>query len=225
MDKSKLLRTAEEIKTVGNPDVPLLDKRHERFCNEYVIDFNGARAYRDAGFTARTENGSDRACAWRLLTRSNVKARIQYLLNQSKNSAFESTQATIKQRIVDALNSKITDYMRWDDAGNAMLLPADMLPMPELIQEASIEGGKIRIKLMSKDRALEHLAKIEKLLVDSHEISGELMVRQQLEANEAYKRRMANMGKTAPKCSETRVETKKRSVVKGAQAKKRQKRQ
>ncbi|MCK4819971.1 terminase small subunit [bacterium] len=54
----------------------LKNRRHEEFCWQYVIDFNGARAARDSGYSKRTA----KVAASKLMTRTNIQKRIEKLL-------------------------------------------------------------------------------------------------------------------------------------------------
>ena len=191
---------------------PLHPDNYERFCQLYVIDFNGAKAYREAGFNIdETKEGAivtAGSAAYRLLKCVQVQERIRFLAKQHKKAILCNAES-VKQRMIEALNADITDYMGMDEEGKLIPKPLHMMENRALIQEISSDGdGKFKIKLMSKDKVLEHLAKIEKLLVDSHEISGELMVRQQVEANEAYKMRLAKLSKTPKMTRESGLEQK-----------------
>lgn len=50
-----------------------LSKRRSKFVNEYILDHNGSRAARDAGYAT----SGARVTAHRLLTNANVKAAIE----------------------------------------------------------------------------------------------------------------------------------------------------
>lgn len=75
---------ADEIK-------PLTEKE-ELFCQSYLIDFNGARAARDAGYS----QDSDRSIAAENLTKPHIRARIQELRAEMGKS-FNITRERIAQ--------------------------------------------------------------------------------------------------------------------------------
>ena len=52
----------------------LKNKRHERFCREYVKDHNGSAAYKRAGYKSKRD--ATRINAARLITNDNIKMRI-----------------------------------------------------------------------------------------------------------------------------------------------------
>lgn len=198
---AKILRIDENNIGIsaGECPHPLYPDNYERFCQLYVIDFNGAKAYREAGFgidlKKKKANVTASAAAWQLLKNIKIQERIRYLSRQHKQTML-CNAGSIKQMMVDTIAAQPSDFVGMDDEGKLVTKPMHMWTNARLIQEIESDGqGKIKIKLMSKDKAIEHLAKIEKLLVDSHEISGELMVVQQVEANEAYKMRLAKLSK------------------------------
>ena len=52
----------------------LKNKRHERFCREYVKDHNGSAAYKRAGY--KIKGDAARVNASQLLTKTNIQQRI-----------------------------------------------------------------------------------------------------------------------------------------------------
>lgn len=57
----------------------LAKPKHEAFCREYVVDFNGAQAAIRAGYSERTA----RAIASELLTKPDIQARVKFLREAS----------------------------------------------------------------------------------------------------------------------------------------------
>ena len=57
---------------------PLDNKRHERFCREYIRDFNAAQAYIRAGYSPKGAKTS----ASTLLADPNLIGRVQYLVDK-----------------------------------------------------------------------------------------------------------------------------------------------
>ena len=59
----------------------LKNKKHELFCQEYVKDGNGTKAYLRAGYVVKDDNVA-KINASRLLTNANVKKRIAELMEK-----------------------------------------------------------------------------------------------------------------------------------------------
>lgn len=64
----------------AKPIGPLEDPREERFCREYLVDFNGAGAVARAGYTQKPRSAAVQAA--RLLTRANIRERLAELAQQ-----------------------------------------------------------------------------------------------------------------------------------------------
>lgn len=77
---------------------PLDNPRHEKFSVEYAVSGNAAGAYRRVyGKRTSTEN-SVRACASRLLTFSNIKARVKALRREYQARQVDKGLLTIEER-------------------------------------------------------------------------------------------------------------------------------
>jgi phage terminase small subunit len=88
--------------------MPVLSSpRHERFCQEYVIDDNGTRAYKAAGFKVRSD-GSAAAAATRLLKAVKIRARILEI-EVTKRRAVEEAIHVDKTWVVNKLVKNV-DY-------------------------------------------------------------------------------------------------------------------
>ena len=66
----------------------LKNPRHERFCQEYLIDLNATKAYLRAGYSVK--DAAAAACSSRLLTTAKVAARVAAL----QHERAERTQIT-----------------------------------------------------------------------------------------------------------------------------------
>lgn len=75
-------------------------KKHERFCQEYVIDYNGAQAAIRAGY----EEKNARKQASRLLTNADILARVREL-QAEQVERLAVTQDYVITQLVDTYNS------------------------------------------------------------------------------------------------------------------------
>ena len=74
------------------------NKKHERFCMEYVIDLNGTQAAIRAGYSEKTA----RVQASQLLTNPNILARVRELQQEQRERLVLNQDYVILQ-IVDTI--------------------------------------------------------------------------------------------------------------------------
>lgn len=150
----------------------LKSKRHEQFCQEYIIDFNGTRAATDAGFSKR----SAKVTACRLLTKDNIQQRISELL-KDRSERTKITQDMVLHELKILACSDFRDYGEIirtlaDPDGRLKLkifseIKGDATRAIQSISEhITKEGIQLKFKLHSKTPALELIAKHLGMLVD-----------------------------------------------------------
>lgn len=143
----------------------LKSKRHEQFCQEYIIDFNGTRAATDAGFS----NRSAKVTASRLLTKANIQLRISELL-KDRSERTKITQDLVLHELKILGCSDFRDYGEIvrtlaDPDGRLKLklfseIKGDATRAIKSISEHITKDGiQIKFKLHSKTPALELLGK------------------------------------------------------------------
>ena len=113
-----------------------LNEKQKQFCNEYLIDFNGAQAAIRAGYSKKTAN----RIASRLLSNVDIQAYLKELI-EKRNERIQITQDEVIKDIIEVKNrcmqkapvmrfdKEIKEYMQatdefgrnvWQfDAGNA----------------------------------------------------------------------------------------------------------
>jgi len=143
-----------------------LTEKQEAFCQSYLIDFNGARAARDAGYAADSANVE----ASRLLTNANIQARINELRVQM-GKAFNITRERIAQeyarigfvdiRNIFDENGKLKDPKDWSDDEAAAIAGLES----ENIYDGKGEDREMigylkKVKLTDKKGALDSLVKL-----------------------------------------------------------------
>jgi len=143
----------------------LKNKRHEQFCQEYIIDFNGTRAATDAGFSKR----SAKVTACRLLTKVNIQGRISELL-KDRSERTKITQDMVLQELKILACSDFRDYGEIvrtlaDPDGRLKLkvfseIKGDATRAIQSISEHITKDGiQLKFRLHSKTPALELLGK------------------------------------------------------------------
>lgn len=136
-----------------------LDLRQQRFCEEYIIDWNGTRAAIAAGYTKR----SSRTQASKLLTKGNIKEYISECKNKIEELAGVSKLRALKKLSQIAFADITKAY---DD--NGVLKPFDKMPDDvkaafEGITTLSIMQGNAELesfKVSSSVGAMKELAKL-----------------------------------------------------------------
>ena len=76
--------------------VPSITPKQERFCQEYIVDYNGTQAAVRAGYAAN----SARKTASRLLTNADILARVREL-QREQTARLALTQDYVLQQLVD----------------------------------------------------------------------------------------------------------------------------
>lgn len=161
----------------------LLTDKQILFGKEYVIDFNGARSARAAGYSKKNARGS----AIDNLAKPIIRKYI-HLLTQPRHQKLDITADRIMQEYATMAFSNLGDFMRIDSDGLPYVdlndLPHEKLAAlqgVDVVQMPSDEDGgpspmRAKIKLYDKKAALDVLAKREGLLKEHIEHSGELKV-------------------------------------------------
>lgn len=148
----------------------VLEPMMRRFIDEYILDFNGMKAARRAGYAAGSA-GSLRVQAARTLKNPAAKTYLAELM-----TALDEERAGRRQRIVDELE-KIAFFNPADVMDMSGRVDMDFADDPELAYAAvaSIKEdrtGAVTHKFVDKTRALELLGKHEGMWIDRTEVSG-----------------------------------------------------
>ncbi len=159
---------------------PKQKRQHEQFCIEYIIDFNGARAARDAGFSKKTAKEQ----AHRLLTHAHIQARVTELTKERQARAKKNGDDVIAElervgfsrvnHIVSFNESGMVFVQNSEDIEDDDAAAIESVKVTEIVSKTE-DGNdmlKTEIKLHAKVPALTLLAKHHKLIPDRHEHTG-----------------------------------------------------
>lgn len=139
--------------------VPAITPKQERFCQEYIVDYNGAQAAVRAGYAAN----SARKTASRLLTNADILARVREL-QREQTARLALTQDYVLQQLVDTYRCcrKPEPVLVYDPDAGGM-----------------VESGKYQFDSKGALRALELIGKHlgmyqDKLKLDAKLDTGQL---------------------------------------------------
>jgi phage terminase small subunit len=158
-----------------------LTDKQERFCQEYLVDFNATKAATRAGYSKKTAHsiGSEN------LTKPEIQKRLAELFEQTGEKLGITRERTMREigrlaftdirqfYTVDGALKNITDLD--DDAAAAL---AGVEVMEEKVSdpdadEVVVAGQVKKIKIYDKTKALEMLAKHFKIYDDAPVINNQ----------------------------------------------------
>ena len=164
--KQKIEKSGGKVEK--NLDLP---PKKLRFCEEYVVDYNGKMAAIRAGYAAR--GAHVQAC--RMLTEPNVKVKIDEL----RKARSIRTQITA-DRVLEEL-ARLSFYDPKVIAEAKVTGPDDIATLPEDVRRAIIgwswdKAGNFTLKLSDKKSTLEALGRHLALFTDNVEKKVELTI-------------------------------------------------
>jgi len=146
-----------------------LNDRQKRFCEEYLIDFNGTQAAIRAGYSVKTANEQSS----QLLTKLNIQNYIKTLSEPAEKQLGITRERTMQEigRIAFSDLRKFFDetgvlkqIIDIDDDSAAALASVEV---DEIKVDGMAVGSTKKIKTYDKTKALEMLAKHFKIYSDA----------------------------------------------------------
>lgn len=104
-----------------------LTAKQQRFCDEYLIDLNGTRAYKVA-YPSVKKDETARVNASRLLTNANVKTYIQER-QKEREKRTEITQDSVLRELALIAFAKASDYARVVEKDAMVEVDGHMVPV------------------------------------------------------------------------------------------------
>lgn len=104
-----------------------LTAKQQRFCDEYLIDLNGTRAYK-AAYPSVKKDETARVNASRLLTNANVKAYIQER-QKEREKRTEITQDSVLRELALIAFAKASDYAKVVEKDAMVEVEGNMIPV------------------------------------------------------------------------------------------------
>lgn len=145
-----------------------LKPRQKLFCQHYIVDWNGGKAYKKA-YGEHLKDSTCRSNAARLLTNESIQEYIRTLTNDLEKAAGLSKLAIIKEHMKLAFCSISNLHDNWltrkefdelSDEVKACISEIETKSRTILENEKPVTIEHIRVKLFNKQIALESLAKL-----------------------------------------------------------------
>lgn len=198
--EGKLAKKRKPKKVLPPADKPLPNRRHEDLIQEYLSNgFKRPEAYQ-AIYGTEDRIQASKLC-YQVFVRPEVKARLKCLYHQSRRNVLRPEKEDLLDVLMRRISADITDYIKvdYDEDGKpqALIVPTDLMD-GQVIDEISIVptafGDRVKIKMPDKEKAIDTVAKIQKIISNDANLSGHFVIAQDDAANEAYRRRMEKHG-------------------------------
>lgn len=150
-----------------------LNQKHDLFCREYIVDYNGTQAAIRSGYSEKTA----RSQASVLLTNPNILARVRELQHEQVERLAVSADYVVL-KLLDTLEKcmQAQPVMKWDYSAQEL-----------------VETGEYTFDSKGALRALELIGRHLGMFNDKLQLSGEVNI------NDARSRLLEAAGKAAGK--------------------------
>ncbi len=148
--------------------------KEKTFCEEYLVDLNGAQSAIRAGYSEKTAN----AIACNLFTKVYIQEEIQRLMKERA----ERTEVTADKVVMELAKIAFSDmkkFATWGKNGVTLndsggLSEEDAACVSEVSETETQHGGSIRFKLHDKKGALDSLCRHLGMFTDNINVSGSI---------------------------------------------------
>ena len=127
-----------------------LTRKQQIFCKEYVIDFNGARAARVAGYS----EGTARATACENLTKPYITDYISEL-TAIRNERLRVDADKVVQELAKIAFTNMDDFGVWDSEGNFLLKSSE-----DMSEEAKASLNNVNFTTSTKEGITDSSLKV-----------------------------------------------------------------
>ena len=138
-----------------------LTPREDKFCKEYVVDFNASRAAKEAGYSAKTAG----AMGHKLISKQKIKDHIDVVKNQLAETAGLSPLRVLLELKKIAFSSTANYFNGWMDIKDFEKIPDTEKAALADIKVSEETFGKVtkkvvHFKMHDKLKALEMINKM-----------------------------------------------------------------
>jgi len=136
----------------------MLSKKYKLFCENYLQDYNGSRAYREV---FKAKNGTARVESSKLLTNPDVRAYLDRRTEELTQTLRIQQERTLRE-LRNVAYSNMLDYVDWGKNGvtlkeSAQLTREQGAAVSQITETVTQHGGMKTIKLQDKPEALTRL--------------------------------------------------------------------
>ena len=188
-------RKGKDVKKY-DPSQPVEFTKHEEVVQAYFeLNFVKSAAIR-AVYGDPNHESTMGSRITQIFGKADVKARMKYLYNLRKSKVIGSSKEDLLEMLLRRASASITDFVAvdYDEAGKpvAIFVPTELVD-GQVVDEITImptaHGDRVKVKLPDKERTIELIAKLEKLINTDTTVNA-FIVDQDDEANKAYRERM-----------------------------------
>jgi len=159
----------------------LKNAKHECFCQEYIIDLNGAKAAERSGYSKKTA----RTQANQLLTKLDISKRIAEL-KEIRSERTVITQDMVLKELKILAQSDIQDYLEVvkqypgsEDGRLKLKMFAEMKgnatrAIKSISEHITKDGIQLKFKLHGKEKSLELLGKHLGMFMEKFDLADDL---------------------------------------------------
>lgn len=171
----------------------LVNMQHEKFCVEYLVDFNGTQAAIRAGYSPGKGRTSAASQSWELLSKPEITARVKELHEDTIGAALVTIKMVLQElkriavcNVKDAFKEDgspkiITEFP--DDVAKCVA-GYDVEEIWEGQGQDKVYVGNLRkVKFWDKNKGLEMIGRYLKMFTDKSEVSIGLTLEQMVEGD------------------------------------------
>ena len=141
-----------------------LKDRHKRFCERYILDFNGTKSYQEVYPNA--SESTARVNASLLLTNTNIQAYIKQLQNELQEQAGISRLMVLQEQVKLAFNSIADFHNSWlsrkefEDLTEEQKSCISDIEVKSVVTKAGRISKCVKIKLYDRQKALDAICRM-----------------------------------------------------------------
>ena len=161
----------EDEKESPNNHKDLTDKQ-KMFCDEYLKTFNATKSAILAGYSKKTAGPGAGQVLRNIKVQCYLQKKAEEIFDRAKLSQDE-----VFAEVSRLAGSNMADFTNWGPGGvdikdSSKLTREQTACVSEVSQTVTKDGGSVKFKLHSKEKALELLGKYYKLFTDRTEVTG-----------------------------------------------------
>lgn len=157
--QAKVKTKKKKSQAKPTPKLRGLNEKQKRFCLEYLKDLNGTQAAIRAGYSKGANSDVAGSCAGMLLQRPHIQAFLSKQIAK-RNARTEVTAERVVLELARLAFVDLRNFLTFDNTGVRLKSSSEISPDDAAtLKEISQGPNGIKVKLFSKERALDLLAR------------------------------------------------------------------